>query len=463
MAVLAAASALATAVVIAAGMTPSSAQVAALAAAREHASATRDVIAAGELASQRPVTVNAAPATAPDDVPGGSGSGGSSGTAPAASPVAAAAPVVPAPVASTTPSAPPGSPATAPAAPSLDHVFEIVVSAADYASAFGAASPMPYLRSLTSKGTLLSGYSSLGQGELADELALVGGQPPNTDTSAGCPTYAEFPTGTTADADGIVSATGCVYPETVLSIGDQVTSSGHTWRAYVDGMGAAACVHPNSGAADDAVLPGAGPTYDTRANPFIYFHSLLDLGDCASDDVDLGHLQHGLRASTKAPTFTFIAPGICEAAATLPSAPGTTSSSSAAPNTTTTTATTSTPSTTTSAAAPTSVASTPQCPAGAPSGPAAADAFLRQWVPRVLASPAYRSKGALLITVAAATAQSHPVRTGALVISPLASRGRILRSALTPYAVLRETETALGYAALAEAKTASKAMSAVFR
>ena len=473
MAALAAASALATAVVIAAGTTPSSAQVAALAAAGEHARATRDVIAAGELASRRAVAPTIVPAAAAQDSPtgGGSGSGGSSGAPAAASPATPATPatpVTPAPAASTTPSSP--SPSSTPtAAPSLGHVFEIVVSAVDYASAFGSDSQLPYLRSLVSKGTLLSRYSSLGQGELADELALVGGQPPNADTSAGCPTYAEFPTGSSPDGHGVVSAAGCVYPETVLSIGDQVTSSGRTWRAYVEGMGASACEHPNSGAADDTVLPGAGSTYDTRSNPFIYFHSLLDLGDCASDDVDLGGLQHGLRATSKAPAFTFIAPGVCEATATPASDPGAAPSSSASSSTTTsttaTTSTTTTTSTSTTSTTPTTPASAspPACPAGVPTGPAATDAFLGQWVPRVLASPAYRSKGALLITVAAATAQSHPVRTGALVISPLASRGRVLRAALTPYAVLRGIETALGYTPLAEAKTASKAMSAVFR
>ena len=32
---------------------------------------------------------------------------------------------------------------------------------------------------------------------------------------------------------------------------------------------------------------GAGSDYATRHNPFIYFHSLLDLGGCSSNDVGI--------------------------------------------------------------------------------------------------------------------------------------------------------------------------------
>ncbi len=103
-----------------------------------------------------------------------------------------------------------------------------------------------------------------------------------------------------------------MYPETALTIGDQVSASGHVWQAYIADMGKQACAHPNSNAAADGDLPGTEAGYDTAHNPFIYFHSLLDLGDCASDDQDLSRLQPALAHASGAPTFSFIAPGACE-------------------------------------------------------------------------------------------------------------------------------------------------------
>ncbi len=68
-------------------------------------------------------------------------------------------------------------------------------------------------------------------------------------------------------------------------------------------------MHPNSGAVDNALPTGAEPGYDTRHNPFIYFHSLLDLGDCSSDDVDLSKLPTALAHPAKTPAFAYVAPG----------------------------------------------------------------------------------------------------------------------------------------------------------
>ena len=328
-------------------------------------------------------------------------------------------------------------------------MFEIALSTTSYASAFGPSSNAAYLRSLVPKGTLLSGFHSLGSGELADNLALVSGQGPDPDTAAGCTKYAEFPTGVTAKSNGLVAGNGCVYPETALTIGDQVSASGHVWKAYIADMGKQACAHPNSNTTDDGDLPGTEAGYDTAHNPFIYFHSLLDLGDCATDDQDLSRLQPALAHASGAPTFSFIAPGQCEDASLSagsggagPDTPSTTTSPTAGASTaTTSTATTSTTTTTARRPAPrrpaarpparTSTSTTPvtspaaptACPAGQPTGLAAEDAFLRQWVPRILAAPSYRAGGMLLIVFGAAgegqgqQARAHR-RTRALALRP---------------------------------------------
>jgi hypothetical protein len=197
-------------------------------------------------------------------------------------------------------------------------------------------------------------------------------------------------------------------------------------------MGSSTCVHPNSNALDDTPLAGAGSQYATRHNPFIYFHSLLDLGDCSSDDVTLDRLPIDLRSVSKTPSYAFISPGACDDAS-VPACPATTSSSSPGPSTT----------------AP-----------DQPGGLVAEDAFLKLWVPKILRSPAYRRDGALMIVFTATApagghaAPQHPVRTGALILSRYAKAGATLSGAYDPYSVLRTAEELFGYTLLAHARDA---------
>jgi hypothetical protein len=382
-------------------------------------------------------------------------------------------------------------------------VFLIAPATTSYKAAFGSGSAAPYLRSLKAKGTLLSHYDSLGRSELSDYLAMISGQAPDADTGAGCTTYAGFPEATEARANGLVTGNGCVYPETVLTIGDQVSASGHVWRAYIADMGKQTCLHPNSDALDDLALPGSEAGYDTRHNPFIYFHSLLDLGDCATDDQDLSRLPSALARKSSTATFSFIAPGACEdPAATTIAAPDTTSTTSTAttpasatPTTTTGTAppasdtsatsiasdtsatsaasdtsatsaasdtpatgasTTSTTSSTSTTPTTPSATATTGCPPGQPVGISAEDAFLRTWVPRILASAAYRQNGVLVIAFAESGVEhsGRAVPTGALVLSRYTSRGAKVATAYSPYSLLHSVEDMLGYTPLGHAKSA---------
>jgi len=295
------------------------------------------------------------------------------------------------------------------------HVFVIALTTPSYRAAFGAGSVAHYLNhKLRPKGVLLSGYRTLGGSELPDYVAMVSGQAPNADTRSDCSTYAEFAGSATASSDGQVPGPGCVYPDTVLTVADQVTAGGKQWKAYLADMGDSTCVHPNSNAADDTVLPGADSDYATWHNPFVYFHSLLDLGGCASNDVGIQHLSKDLRAAKRTPTYAFIAPGLCD------------EQGSAA------------------------------CADGAPGGLAGEDAFLKRWVPAILASPAYRQDGVLMIVFAKAPAAagSGPVRTGALILSPQVKKGSTVSTRYGPYSVLRSVEDLLGYTPLVHAKTA---------
>jgi phosphatidylinositol-3-phosphatase len=209
-------------------------------------------------------------------------------------------------------------------------------------------------------------------------------------------------------------------------------------------------VHPNSNALDDTPLPGTVSQYATRHNPFIYFHSLLDLGDCSSDDVTLDRLPNDLRSISKTPSFAFVAPGACDDAAAL-ACPA----SSSTPSVSTPSVSTSSGSTP-SVSAPSGTTTTPDQPVGL----AAEDAFLKLWVPKILGSPAYARDGALMIVFTASppatghASTDHPVRTGALILSRFARAARTLTGAYDPYSVLRSVEELFGYTLLAHARDA---------
>jgi hypothetical protein len=253
---------------------------------------------------------------------------------------------------------------------------------------------------------------------------MVSGQAPNHDTRTGCASYSDFPGSAKLQKDGQQAGDGCVYPNGVLTIGDQATSAGLPWKAYIQDQGKIPCLHANDGAVDNAPLTGAGPDYNSRHNPFIYFHSLLDLGDCSTDDLDLSKLDAALKSSGKTPAYSFIAPGLCE--------------DSAPPAT---------------------------CPTSAPTGLAAEDAFLKAVVPKILSSAAYKQDGALMITFAAAgapAALNGPVQTGALVLSRYATAGRTLSATYGPYSVLRSVEDIFAFKALGAAAGATSFAKAAF-
>ncbi len=109
---------------------------------------------------------------------------------------------------------------------------------------------------------------------------------------------------------------------------------------------------------------------------------------------------------------------------------------------------------------PCSAGTAGQCPAGAAEGPASADAFLAEWAPRILASPAYKEDGLLVVTFAGANPPSpeaapigDPLRVGALLLSPFAAPGSTDAAAYSPYSLLRSNEELFGLEPLGLAAT----------
>jgi phosphatidylinositol-3-phosphatase len=193
-----------------------------------------------------------------------------------------------------------------------------------------------------------------------------------------------------------------------LSLPDQLAGARLSWHGYFEGMTDEAgkpdnCVHPEP-EAGELTTPGG---YSTRLNPFVFFHSLLDLGDCDENDVPLDGLAKDLKKAETTANLSYISPSLCDAGFR-----GT-------------------------------------CPEGSADGAAAADAFLARVVPEILASPAYKKDGLLIVSFGAAdpappadpaAAPADPKKVGALLSSSLLAPGSTDGVAYNPYSLLRSIE-----------------------
>jgi phosphatidylinositol-3-phosphatase len=283
--------------------------------------------------------------------------------------VAAAPAPAPAPVQKQgkQPTAPPTP--TTPTTPPIKHVFLIVLSDQGFNQAFGGASTAPYLsKTLTAQGELLTNYYAVAQGNLANSVALISGQGPTISTTQNCPTFTDIAPGT-VDKDGQVIGDGCAYPKTTQTIGDELVSGGHTWKAYVQGMGTgadgkpatcrapAAPADPNAAPVDPAATAAAPlDAYSAAHNPWVFFHSVTDTPLCANNDVGIEQLDTDLKTETTTPSLSYIVPDLCHNGSDTPCAP--------------------------------------DQPAGLPQ----ADAFLKDVVPKIMDSDAYKNGGMIAIT-----------------------------------------------------------------
>ncbi|MEA2483429.1 MAG: hypothetical protein QOC55_1376, partial [Thermoleophilaceae bacterium] len=249
-----------------------------------------------------------APAPASADAPSSDTAPPLSDSAPASAPVdnslVASAPVATTPAATPAPAAPVTPPATTPVAKvatKVKHVFMIDLAGNDRDATWGDASVATYLnKTLRPQGVLLGGYHGLPEGDLASLIALTSGQKPTPDITQGCPKY----------------SAGCVFPIETLSLPDQLVSKGLRWRAYEQDLSngpdaAKSCRHPAAGADDPTAQGRPGDEYATRHNPFVYYRSLTDLGECATNDLPLDSLTADLATADATPNFSFIAPNLC--------------------------------------------------------------------------------------------------------------------------------------------------------
>ena len=366
--------------------------------------------AAQQLLEEHPAAVAAAPESAPEATPAPSSSPQEAAPSPEAAPLPSSGSVPSPETAPTpepeTPTRPPTEPELPEAGP-IKHVFLISLASTGYDAAFGASSQMPYLSgTLRPQGVLLTNYSLLDTAALPNGIAAIGGQAPTADTKADCPDYEK-----------------CLLPVETLTLADQFGTARFSWHAYLEGMAdpegkPGNCVHPEPDATEAPAVGG----YSAKLNPFVYFHSLLDLGDCASNDVPASELARDLKRKPDAvANFNYVAPDLCNSGFRG------------------------------------------QCPEGSPDGAAAADAWLEKTAGEILASPAYKKDGLLIVSFGAAdpaaaeeltAAGGDPLKTGALLVSPLLTAGGTDGAAYDPYSLLRSVDELFGLSPLGEAEGA---------
>ncbi len=241
--------------------------------------------------------------------------------------------------------------APAPGAPPVGHVWLFMMENHSFPESFGppalsfqprAGSPesMTYLaRTLPSQGALLEDYFGVAHPSDANYTAIVSGQPPSFGffSSSACPKTGfpslglTFCTGSLLDClyftpfaqtataeNGVALGQGCVYPRGVPDIGTQMRESSPalTVKAYQEDM-QRPCQHPKLGAYDEGDA-GGEPGYETGGNPFMYFSNWIDSPSaCEADDVPLDRntfepLVKDLRSVATTPNLSWIGPNLCD-------------------------------------------------------------------------------------------------------------------------------------------------------
>ena len=310
---------------------------------------------------------------------------------------------------------------------------------------FGPGSPAPYLsQTLPSQGAFIPEYYGVTHLSLGNYVAMVSGQGSNPETQADCQFFTDF-LSPGFGLDGQALGQGCVYPSSVKTVADQLVARGLTWKGYMEDMGndptreSGLCAHPPLNANDNTQNATPSDQYATRHNPFVYFHSIIDDNvSCEQHDVPLTRLPGDLAKARTTPNLVFITPNLCHDGHDAP------------------------------------------CANGEPGGLVSADAWLRQWVPQITGSAAFKRDGLLLVTFDEAEGSGTnadasaccneaqfpntpnnggPVqgrgggRVGAVALSPFIRAGTVTSHPYNHFSVLRTVEGLFGLPFLGYANT----------
>jgi hypothetical protein len=92
------------------------------------------------------------------------------------------------------------------------------------------------------------------------------------------------------------------------------------------------------------------------------------------------------------------------------------------------------------------------CGAGAPSGLAASDAFLKEILPTIMATAAYRDHGLIVIASDSPASATAGRRVGALLLSPFLASGATDTTSYDNFSLLRSLERLYGVLPLGHAE-----------
>lgn len=318
--------------------------------------------------------------------------------------------------------------------PPARHVFVVNIENKGYDTTWGAGSAAPYLaQTLRSQGVLLNSYYGTAHNSQPNYVAQISGQGPNAQMQGDCQLYSSFvQVGTVAPGQAV--GDGCVFPAGVRSLPDQLQSAGLTWKGYMEDMGTP-CRHPALNTQDTTQSAKVGDQYAVRHNPFMYFTSITSSPSCAAHVVDLSALDTDLASVSTTANFTYITPNLCHDGHDSP------------------------------------------CVDGEPGGLASVDAWMRTWIPKILASPAFTTDGVLIITADEADSPTSDAsaccgegpgpnsalpgivglgggRVGALVLSKWTAGGTWSTTPYNHYSLLASIEDIFGLPYLGYAGTA---------
>ena len=319
----------------------------------------------------------------------------------------------------------------------IRHVWVIELENQGYAQTFGTPAADPYLaRTLPRMGARLENYYAIGHSSAANYVAQVSGQAPDLGTQADCPVWTPLPGHIVAGPYHQVLGEGCAYPAAVPTLGNQLSAAGLSWAAYLQDMGnnpvrdntvstarGPACGHPGIWAIDRTHRAEKADQYAVRHDGFAFFRLVTgNQAFCAAHILSFRPLPGDLAQAAATPAFSFIVPNLCNDGHDAP------------------------------------------CVTGAPGGLAQSDRFLAQWVPMIIASPAYRDGGLVVVTFdegsdsaaccgeASGFSSDHPNvldpgkngpgggRIGAILLSPLIKPGTVSTVDYNHYSLLRSIE-----------------------
>ena len=328
------------------------------------------------------------------------------------------------------------------------HVWVIELENQGYAQSFGTPAADPYLaKTLPRMGALLENYYAIGHSSAANYIAQVSGQAPDLGTQADCPVWTPMPGRIVAGPYRQMLGEGCAYPAAVPTLGNQLSAAGLGWAAYLQDMGnkpardhtvstprGPACGHANTWAIDRTQRAEKGDQYAVRHDGFAFFASVTgSQAFCAAHILSFQPLPGDLARASATPAFSYIVPNLCNDGHDAP------------------------------------------CVTGAAGGLTQADAFLAAWVPTIMAAPAYRHGGLIVVTFdegsdsaaccgeTSGVSPDHPNvpepgkngpgggRVGAVLVSPLIRPGTVSAVDYNHYSLLRSIEDIFGLPHLGDA------------